>query len=125
MAHAAQGRPRSAREVFVDHLRCRSARAVEEDIARNYAAGVVLLTGCGLHRGHEGVRLLARLLDEQLPCAAYEYRTRLVGGEVAFLEWSARCAAASVEDGADSFLIRDGKIVAQTIHYTVRPAATG
>jgi hypothetical protein len=29
-----------------------------------------------------------------------------------------------VEDGADSFLIQDGKIVAQTIHYTVTPAGT-
>jgi hypothetical protein len=125
MAQTTQARPRSTREVFEDHLCCRSARAVEEDLARNYAEDVVLLTGFGLYRGHEGVRQLARLLFAQLPCVAYEYRTRLVDGEVAFLEWAARCSTATVEDGADSFLIRDGKIVVQTIHYTVRPAGAG
>jgi len=65
------------------------------------------------------VRHLARLLAEQLGCAAYTFRTKLVAGEVAFLEWGACCPAAAVEDGADSFIIRDGRIVVQTIHYTV------
>jgi hypothetical protein len=67
------------------------------------------------------VRRHWRLLREQLPCTAYEYRTRLVEGEIAFLEWAARCPTSRVEDGADSFLIRGGRIVAQTIHYTVVP----
>jgi len=46
----------------------------------------------------------------------------LVEGELGFLEWSARGSGAEVEDGADSYLIRDGRIVAQTIHYTVIPS---
>ena len=123
MAHADPELPRPTRKVFEDHLRCRLARAVEEDIGRNYAGDVVLLTGLGLYRGHDGVRHLARILHEQLPCAAYEYRTKLIDGDLAFLEWSARCPTAAVEDGADSFLIRGGRIVAQTIHYTVRTAS--
>jgi hypothetical protein len=40
---------------------------------------------------------------------------------VCFLEWTARSDEAKIEDGADSFCIRDGRIVAQTIHYTVQP----
>jgi hypothetical protein len=112
--------PRSTGEVFEDHLRCRRDGAVEEDIGRNYSEGVVLLTTHGVYRGHEGVRQCVRLLLEQLPCLAYEYRTRLVEGEMAFLEWSARCAVAEVVDGADSFLIREGRIEVQTSHYTVR-----
>jgi hypothetical protein len=44
-----------------------------------------------------------------------------VDGEIAFLEWSGRCATARVEDGADSSWVRGGRIVAQTIHYTVQP----
>src|SRR5437763_8470955 len=111
------GRDRSTREVFEDHLRCRRQGAVEEDIARNYAEDVVLLTSLGLYRGQDGVRHLARLLLEQLPCFAYEYRTQLVEGEVAFLEWGAHCPTATVEDGADSYWIRDGRIVVQTINY--------
>jgi hypothetical protein len=49
----------------------------------------------------------------------FEYRTRLVESELAFLEWTARADGTWVEDGADSFLIRDGRIIAQTIHYTI------
>lgn len=48
---------------------------------------------------------------------------RNYAADVGFLEWTARAADGSrVEDGADSFVIRDGRIRAQTIHYTVPPA---
>jgi hypothetical protein len=113
--------PRTTREVFEDHLRCRREGALEDDLARNFADEVVLLTGLGVYRGKDGVRRLWAVLRQQLPTTAYEYRTRLVDGEVAFLEWSGRCPTSRVEEGADSFLIRGGRIVAQTIHYTVQP----
>lgn len=93
---------------------------MEEDVSKNYAEDIVLLTGYGVHKGHEGVRFLAKLLEEQLPGARFEYRTVQVEGNIAFLEWSASADnGASVKDGADSFVIRNGRIVAQTIHYTV------
>jgi hypothetical protein len=112
---------RSAREVFDDHLWQGKCGSVDDDCARSYAEDVVILTGHGVYRGHDGVRHLARILREKLPGATFEYRTRLVEGEVCFLEWTARSEKARVEDGADSFCIRDGLIVAQTIHYTVEP----
>jgi hypothetical protein len=121
----ARERTRTTRQVFEDHLNRRHRGEVEQDVATNYAEGVVLLTGDGVFRGRDGVRRCAALLAERLPCARYAYLARLVEGEVAFLEWSARCPASVVEDGADSFLIRGGLIVAQTIHYTTqgRPVA--
>jgi hypothetical protein len=39
-----------------------------------------------------------------------------------FLEWAVR-GERGVAKGADSYLIRKGKIVAQTIHYTVESPA--
>lgn len=114
------GRHRTTEEVFDDHLREGKHGSVEDDLARNYAEDVVILTGMGVHQGHEGVRQLAQLLREQLPGATFEYPTRVVAGEMAFLEWTGRSERAEVRDGADSFLIRDGRIVAQTVHYTVQ-----
>jgi hypothetical protein len=125
MTESGRPRRRTTRQVFEDHLRRRRRGEVEKDTAANYAEGAALLTGDGAFRGHEGARRCAALLRDRLPCARYAYRVRLVEGEAAFLEWSARCAAAEVEDGADSFLVRGGLIVAQTIHYTVRPRAAG
>lgn len=112
---------RSTQDVFEDHLGLADAQDVATDIARNFAADCVLLTGYGVFRGHAGVREAAALLQRQLPDARFTYRTRMHEGEIAFLEWEAEATTASVHDGADSFLIRDGRIVAMTIHYTVRP----
>src|SRR5881296_1099694 len=106
---------RSTRKVLDDHLRHRRKREVEVDVSRNFAEDVVLLTSLGLFRGHDGVRRSAQILHEQLPCAKYQFRTKLVDGEIAFLEWTARCPNAEVTDGADSFLIRNGRIMVQTI----------
>src|SRR5215204_3707542 len=73
-------------------------------------------------RGHEGIRELARMLGEELPeHRSFEYTYRAVEGRGAFLEWAYEDASGRVRDGADSYLIEGGKIVAQTIHYTVEP----
>lgn len=61
-------------------------------------------------------------LRRELPDASFTFTARVVAGEVALLEWTASApSGARVEDGADSFAMRGGAIVAQTIHYTVLP----
>lgn len=115
------GRHRSTREVFDGHLREGKHGSVEDDLARNYAEDVVILTGMGVYQGHEGLRHLAQLLREQLPGATFEYPTQVVTGEMALLEWTGRSERAEVRDGADPFLIRNGRIAALTVHYTVQP----
>jgi hypothetical protein len=115
--------PRSPLEVFDDHLALAQAGDVEKDIGRNFAQDCVLLTSEGVFQGHDGVRKAAALLAGHLPGARYEYRTRIVVGELAFLEWAGASEKAEVLDGADSFVIRDGLIRYMTAHYTVEPRA--
>jgi hypothetical protein len=63
---------------------------------------------------------LAQMLGEELPeHRGFQYTYVAVEGRMAFLEWAYEDAQVRVTDGADSYLIEDGKIVAQTIHYTV------
>ena len=112
-------RARSAQEVFDDHLRLAGEHRFDEDLERNLAPDCVILDRRGVFRGRDGARELARLLAQELPNAPYTYTTRLIEGRIAFLEWTAETEDARVRDGADSFLIEDGWIVAQTIHYTV------
>ena len=60
------------------------------------------------------------MLREELPKhRSFEYTYRAVEGRIAFLEWAYEDENVRVRDGADSYLIENGKIVAQTIHYTV------
>ena len=119
---------RSAQEVLDDHLDIANRwgsdegveRIVEEDLRRNVAEECVILINRGVFRGHEGVMQLARILGEELPeHREFQYTHKVVEGRLAFLEWAYEDAHVRVTDGADSYLIEDGKIVAQTIHYTV------
>lgn len=112
-------RARPAREVLDEHLRLSNENRFAEDIERNVSPDCVVLDRRGVFRGRAGVQELARWLSEELPGARFTYRTILVEGRVAFLEWTADAKGARVHDGADSYLIEDGWIVAQTIHYTV------
>jgi hypothetical protein len=112
-------RYRSSAEVFEDHLRLAGEHHFEEDIGRNVAPHIIILERRGIFRGRDGARELARLLEQELPRAPYLYTNQLIEGGVAFLEWTAEAEHARVRDGADSFFIENGWIVAQTIHYTV------
>ncbi len=119
-------RARSPQEVFDDHLQLAAEHRFEEDIERNVAPDCVILERRGVFHGRDGARHLARLLEEELPDAPYVYTNRLLAGRVAllewtaeFLEWTAEAERTRVRDGADSFVIENGWITAQTIHYTV------
>jgi hypothetical protein len=111
---------RSTADVFHDHLERARRGDVDGDLQRNYAPDVVVLSAYGVEHGHDGARRLADLLERQLPGAQLAYPLTLVERDVALLEWTATADGARVDDGVDSFVVRDGTIVAQTIHYTVQ-----
>lgn len=112
---------RSTREVLDAHLARRRAGDLEGDLRENYADDVVVLAwGEGVQRGKEGVRYLASVLRTYVPDGQYRYGTVHVADEYALLQWSASAGGTQVHDGADSFVIRSGRIVAQTIHFSVR-----
>jgi hypothetical protein len=93
---------RSAQEVLDDHLATSLNASVEDDLGRNYAADVVVVSNWGVTRGHDGVREMARLLRSQLPNCTFSYKVRLIEDGIGLLEWSADSAAGFVRDGVDS-----------------------
>jgi hypothetical protein len=119
---------RTAQEVLDDHLNLAEnwggevgfERGLEEDLRRNFSKDIVVLINRGTFHGHERYRQLAHMLDEELPeHRSFEYTYTAVEGRMAFLEWAYEDEDVRVRDGADSYLIENGKIVTQTIHYTV------
>lgn len=118
---AEHARRRTPHEVIGAHLEQSRTGNVEDDLAENYHTDVVILTRWGVHHGHDGIRKLADKLKEELPDVAFSYDEVVVEGGVGFLEWQAQASDGShVCDGADSYIVRDGRIAAQTIHYIVR-----
>lgn len=120
---------RSAREVLDDHLNIANdwtgaslEDVLAEDLRRNVSEDIVVLINRGTFRGHGGVRELAMMLADELPQhEAFEYTYVATDGRMGFLEWTYQDSTVQVRDGADSYLIEGGLIVAQTIHYTVEP----
>ena len=111
---------RSTRAVLQDHLALAQNGGLEDDIQRNFDPEWVLMTSYGTFRGHAGVRDAAHLLERQMGSGGYNYLRREWHEELAFLEWTVDNDRVSIPDGADSYWIRDGRIRAMTIHYTVR-----
>jgi hypothetical protein len=95
---------RSSQEVFDDHLDLALSGNVETDLQRNFSPDCVLITSEGVFHGYDGIREAARLLAQHLPEPTYRYRTRVVQGELAFLEWSGEHGDVVIHDGADSFV---------------------
>lgn len=120
---------RSGQEVLDDHLRLANDwvhtdldRVLDDDLVRNVSENIVVLINRGTFRGHDGVRQLAQMLLEELPeHRPFQYTYVAVEGRVGFLEWTYEDSTVCVRDGVDSYLIEEGKIVAQTIHYTLEP----
>jgi hypothetical protein len=99
-------------------------RSLEDDLRRNVSEDVIVIMNRGVFRGFDGVRQLAEALAEELPDhAAFTYDYVAAEGRMGLLEWSYEDSRVRVRDGVDSYLIENGKIVAQTIHYTVEPLA--
>lgn len=105
-------------EVLNRHLDVSRSRS-EQDFLECYREDSFLVMRDGVRRGIEGIRACYRQLKQELPNARYKYKAVVVEQEVGFLEWSADSDTHTVLDGADSYLIRDGYIRAQTIHYTL------
>jgi hypothetical protein len=118
---------RTAQEVLDDHLNLANDwvdialdHVLDEDLRRNVSEDIVVLINRGTFRGHEGVRQLAQMLSDELPeHQAFQYTYVAVDKHVGLLEWAYEDSTVRVRDGVDSYVIEEGKIVAQTIHYTL------
>jgi hypothetical protein len=117
------GSSRRVEEVIRAHLSYRETGELERDLAENYAEDVILLSAEGVNRGHDGVPRLAEILGSYAGRGAFIYRQVLVEEDFAMLQWSGRGDRVDIHDGADSYVVRNGLIVAQGIHYSTRPKA--
>lgn len=116
---------RSTWEVLEDHLRLRQAGDLQSDLQRNYAPDVVLLTSNSIIEGHDALCHSAQRLHLQLPEAAFRFKSLKVRDEYGLLVWEATSDQLHVDCGADSFLVRDGLIRMQTIHYRLLDGGSG
>ncbi len=104
-----------------DHLQRRREGDLEGDLRANYHPDVVVLSARELFRGHDGVRASAGRLEDAIgDDGNYTYDYVLADDRMGMLEWRAESPRYRITCAVDSYLIEDGLIKAQTIHYRVR-----
>ena len=79
-----------------------------------------MLTARDVFRGHDGVRRSAHRLSAAIGTGgSYTYSQVLAEDRMCLLEWRGSDDQVLVRCGVDSYLIENGWITAQTIHYRV------
>jgi ketosteroid isomerase-like protein len=112
----------STKDVLDHHLKCFDEGDLK-GILSDYAPGAVLFTPDGPLRGTDAMRPLfeAMIVEFGKPGAAFSMKQQYVEGDYAYILWTAETADNVYESGTDTFVVRDGKIVAQSFTGKVLP----
>jgi ketosteroid isomerase-like protein len=114
-------RIRSTKEVMDHHLACLAAGDLEGVLA-DYASDAVLVTPPGFFtpdgilRGREGAGHGFEILIREFgsPGASFDLEHVTIEGDYAYMVWHAVTPQHTFDFGSDTFVIRQGRIVAQT-----------
>ena len=98
-----------------------------EGILSDYAPDAVLFTADGPLRGIDGIRpLFQRMIAEfGKPGARFRMQQQFVDGDFGYILWTAETAENVYELGTDTFVVRAGKIVAQSFTGKITPRGPG
>ena len=112
----------STKDVLEHHLKCFGDGDLE-GILSDYAPGSVMFTADQSLKGVDAIRPLfqAMLAEFGKPGATFTVRQQLVEGDYAYILWSAETPDNVYELGTDTFVVRDGKIMAQSFTGKIAP----
>jgi ketosteroid isomerase-like protein len=92
-------------------------------ILSDYAPDAVLFTTDGPLRGPDEIRPLFQTMIAEFakPGASFRMKQQFVEGDRAYILWTAETATHAYELGTDTFVVRNGKIVAQSFTGKIVP----
>lgn len=109
-------------EVLDQHLRCFYENDLEGVLADYSSDAVLFIPGKPL-RGPNAIKPFFQTLLSEFakPGASFSMREQSVDGDYAYILWSAETADNSYESATDTFVVRNGKIVAQSFAARITP----
>ena len=112
----------STKDVLEHHMKCFGEGDLKGILA-GYAPGAVVFTPDGPLKGIDAIRPLfeAMFAEFAKPGAKFAMKQQSIEGDYAYLLWTAETADNVYEIGTDTFIVRDGKIVAQSIAGKITP----
>ena len=112
----------STKEIIDHHLKAFAEKDLK-GVLSDYAPGAVLFTTQGPLRGPDAIRPLFQtmLAEFAKPGAAFSMKQQFIEGDYAYILWSAETADNVYELGTDTFVVQNGKIVAQSFTGKITP----
>lgn len=110
---------RTPEEVFNHHVQALGAEDVAATV-QDYAETARVITPAGIAQGRDAIGKLFADLFRTVPKARWNVKTTFVEN-ILFLEWTADSDRASISDGVDTFIFKDGLIETQTVRFTAVP----
>src|SRR3989304_3968834 len=112
----------STKDVLDNHLKWFGEGDLN-GILSDYAPGSVLGTSDGPLKGADAIRPLFQALIAEFgkPGAAFNMKQQFVEGDYGYILWNAETADNVYEIATDTFVVRDGKIVAQSFTGKITP----
>jgi len=110
------------KDVIDHHLKAFSDGDLE-GILSDYAPGAVMFTANGPRRGVDEIRPLfqAMIAEFRKPGAGIQLKQQCIAGDHAYILWNAETADNVYELGTDTFVVKNGKIVAQSFTGKITP----
>ena len=95
------------------------------NVAIKEIPGAVMIVPACVLRGVDEIRPFFQNMFAEFakPGATFDLRQQVAEGEVAYICWAAETADNTYELGTDTFVVRDGKIAAQTFAFKATPRA--
>jgi len=114
----------STKDVLEHHLKAFDQGDLN-GVLSDYAPGVVVFTRDGTFKGVDAIRPLFETLFAEFakPGATFSMKQQLVDGDYAYILWTAETADNVYELATDTFVVQQGKIVAQSFTAKIRPTS--
>jgi ketosteroid isomerase-like protein len=113
----------TTRQIVEHHLGALGAGNLDA-ILSDYTDASILISPDGALRGRQAIRgFFEGALASLFKPGTYEFTmdTLHVVDDVAYIVWHANCASAEIVFATDTFLIKNGKIAAQTFAAKIEP----
>jgi ketosteroid isomerase-like protein len=109
-------------DVLDNHLKCFGENDLDGVLA-DYSSDVVLFMPDKPLKGLAAIKpfFQAILSEFAKPGASFTMRQRYIDGDYAYILWDAETADNSYELATDTFVVRNGKIVAQSFAAKITP----
>ena len=122
LATAGQATTASTKDVLDHHLKCFGEGDLDGVLA-DYSSDAVLFTPAGPLKGPDAMKPLFRNIFSEFakPGASFAMLQKFVDGDYAYILWNAETADNTYDAATDTFVVRDGKIVAQSFAAKITP----